>query len=92
MFVGHITFTGTGVFRSLGDRTRGSQVDLTMRGGRAAGYVVEGRSSRPKGEFPTALHAPSSVPMILLVTCTGNRSPTTGLQDANTVVVACETG
>lgn len=89
LLVGHTSFSGRGAFAHLGDLPLGGRVQVALSDGSSVTYLVEDIFEVAKEEFPTDLiYAPTSVPLLVLVTCSGPRSPVTGLHELNLVVIA----
>lgn len=73
VIVGHIdSRTGPAVFYRLNAVQAGDIIDITRADGTAASFTVEGITRVRKTRFPTAaVFAPTAVPTLRLVTCTG---------------------
>jgi hypothetical protein len=89
MLVGHATFDDRGAFASLDELRAGDAVLVRRQDGSTVTYTVEESFAVPKEQFPgDVLYAPSAVPLLVLVSCTGPRSTVTGLHELNIVVIA----
>jgi len=87
--VGHVAFSdSSAVFDSLDLVASGDGVEVTMVDGQRVVFTVEQSFTVPKGSLPAWLESPSTVPLLVLVSCTGPVSPATGLHTLNRVVVA----
>ena len=77
------------LFADLGNLTPGTRVQVDRADSSSVSYIVEDICEVPKNEFPSDLiYAPTRVPLLVLVTCSGPRSPETGLHELNLVVIA----
>lgn len=74
VIAGHVDSTsGPAVFFGLRRLRPGASVDVVTRGGRTLHFVVADVRRVPKNRFPTALvYGPQPVPVLRLVTCTGD--------------------
>jgi Sortase domain len=71
---GHVDSTaGPAVFFDLRRLGPGAVVQVVLRGGRVERWVVDDVRAVPKDRFPTALvYGPQPVPVLRLITCTGD--------------------
>jgi len=90
MLVGHSTFVGRGgAFQHLGDLKPGDRVKVWLSTGTTVTYTVEQTVDVAKGAVPANwLYAATTIPLLLLVSCTGPASPKTGLHTQNKIVIA----
>jgi hypothetical protein len=90
VIAGHVDSTaGPAVFFGLARLRVGAAVDVVARGGRVLRFVVAQIRRFRKSRFPTALvYGPEPVPVLRLVTCTGDFDPAARSYLDNLVVSA----
>ncbi|QJY49411.1 class F sortase [Pseudonocardia broussonetiae] len=90
LVAGHVdSRAGPGVFFRLGELRVGDRVEVQRADGTVVAFTVTARTDTPKAEFPTAqVYAPTPVPELRLVTCSGTFDRATGHYRDNVVVDA----
>lgn len=73
VIIGHVdSVSGPAVFFRLRDLRMGDPVLVKQKNGKTLKFVVEAMQSYPKDHFPTAaVYGPTPVPVLRLITCTG---------------------
>jgi hypothetical protein len=87
--IGHLdSQTGPGLFALLPGVRPGTDVRVTDESGEVHRFKVVGKAQVPKATFPSsAVYGPSSRPVLVLITCGGPYSKSTGYRD-NVLVYA----
>lgn len=91
VIVGHrdSAAAGPAVFYRLGELTAGDEIAVTDRDGLVRRFVVVTSTPVSKAAFPSAeVYAPSSRPLLRLITCTGTFDAASGSYVDNLVVTA----
>lgn len=90
VIAGHIdSLSGPAVFFQLARLETGDEVLVMTDAGRVLRFVVDGRQTFTKARFPTHLvYGPQPVPVLRLITCTGEFDAATGSYLSNLVVSA----
>lgn len=90
VIAGHVdSVNGPAVFSKLTQVKPGQSVTVTQRSGHKLAFVVDTVTRYPKNEFPTAaVYGPTPLPVLRLVTCTGDFNTTTHHYVDNLVVSA----
>jgi hypothetical protein len=87
--IGHLdSRSGPGLFALLPGVRDGTDVKVTDEAGEVHRFKVVGKAQVPKATFPSsAVYGPSSRPVLVLITCGGPYSESTGYRD-NVLVYA----
>lgn len=90
VIAGHVdSVNGPAVFSKLTKVKPGQTVTVTQRSGHTLAFVVDTVIRYPKNKFPTAaVYGPTPLPVLRLVTCTGDFNTTTHHYVDNLVVSA----
>ncbi|MGH2772470.1 MAG: class F sortase [Actinomycetota bacterium] len=93
VIVGHLdSKTGPAVFYGLGKVRSGDEVSLTLQSGATKMFIVQAEQRFSKAKFPTIqVYAPSTKPVLRLITCGGDFDKKSGHYRDNLVVYAAAT-
>lgn len=94
LIAGHVdSVSGPAVFYRLRDLRPGDRVDVLRADGSTAHFVVTSTARYLKRKFPTAaVYGPTAIPVLRLVTCTGDFDVSQRSYVDNLVVTAVPTG
>lgn len=90
VLVGHVdSRSGPGVFYHLPALEPHDAIEIVLKGGAIARYIVTSHISAPKDDFPARLvYGGSAKPRLRLITCGGEFDPSTGHYVDNYIVFA----